>query len=149
MISTEYQINIKQAKNYLNHKELAQSGASKKLADYFSLQGYAVSTEIAIPNLHPNSTTPFFADIWIEHENIIVELDGCKYHNSATKEKEERKDRMVKKMGYRILRLPFSIPNNLIYGGMKEPEKSQTIAKYYDWFYNTFCKESLIKLQNI
>ena len=88
------------------------------------IQEYALYNEA-----YPSS--PYRADFFLPKFGLCVEIDGKPFHQNP--EKEKRKTSAVHKHGLEQLRIPFEIPNYLIYGKLKGKARDLVKAKYEDW----------------
>lgn len=56
----------------------------------------------------------FFVDFLLEQKNLVIECDGKYWHSlKKAKDRDKRKNLLLRKMGYKILRLPEQLINNL------------------------------------
>jgi len=55
--------------------------------------------------IRERSVFPFFIDFAFEDQKIAVEIDGAQHNNPDVKEKDQRKDALLKSLGWRIFRV--------------------------------------------
>lgn len=89
-----------------------ESPIERKLFNALTFNGYVVYTQ--------HRVGPYRGDLFIK-PNLIIECDGKQYHTD--KERDKRRDRFIKKQGYRVVRFPGSRINRDMKGILRRIEK--------------------------
>jgi hypothetical protein len=112
-----------------------------KVAKELRKRDFEVTQQLIIPK-HPQ---PYRADLFLPEKDLIVEIDGGRWHQDETK--RIARDQYIVEMGANIgvnihlLHILYQVPPELLYWeyrGKRKEEKRQEYKKYIDeWLLNT------------
>ncbi len=151
--ATSYFSDLDQRRNesYLLEKRLA-SKLEFKLADRLRRGGLEVVMDMHLrtpEEKNPKNFINRYADIFIPSKDLIVEIDGSIHHSTkAQRERDSRKNKAIVQTGiFRILRLVYEIPDDLIYGN-KKPSKRGIVREAYEKDEAVWIEEAFEKILN-
>lgn len=153
-METEYKCKLTQKPdlNYLRNKGQI-SGVEQLLARELRLYGLEVVQQLIVPNYDTPTTKshPLRPDLYLPAKNLIVEVDGCRWHTDDWK--KEKRDQRIKEMAnylgqnIDILHLLFKIDQHLIYGHLAEPMRSIVRTEYHR-FENMWVNQAITYILN-
>jgi very-short-patch-repair endonuclease len=101
------------------------------------------SQEVMFNNVN-RKRNPYSVDCYIKEGHIFIEIDGVAFHTD--KEKETLRDNHILSHDVHgsatMLRIPFDIPQELIFGKLQGKKRQEIKAKYEGWLFD-FARSSL------
>jgi len=94
-----------------------------------------ITQEVLIPN-DQYPSYPFRIDIVVgepDSVQLAVEIDGYHHNKPESILRDARKTAKMQEMGYTVVRIPFSIPEELVYSQFEGKKRQETKAQYKEW----------------
>jgi len=79
---------------------------------------------------------PFRIDIVLGEPNanqLAVEIDGYHHNKPENIARDQRKTAKMEEMGYTVVRIPYSIPKELVYNQLEGSKRKETKEAYRQW----------------
>jgi len=149
--ASEYYSNIADRKTESQLlKEYLMSKLELRLATQLRVSGVWVTTPMRLitpDEDNPEHFTERYIDLYLPKKDLAVEVDGGVFHTTEKQKKRDaKKNNAIVQTGIvRILRLPFSIPDELIYGN-KPKAKRDFVERRYKEFEKKWIKAAAEKI---
>jgi very-short-patch-repair endonuclease len=136
-------LNIDQ-KNLHTYYKSAMSEAHKKIARRWQTNGENIQLELLFPNDKKNRN-PYSIDILLPDYLTMIEIDGACHDDRL--ERDNKRDNYIMSIAqntgvdWNLKRIPLDIPENLIYGHLRDSKRQNVKDNYISWLNKLADKE--------
>lgn len=136
-----------ESKNLHVYYKSAMSEAHKKIARRWEQNGEDIQLELLFPN-DKKSRNPYSVDILLPNYLTMIEIDGVCHDDKL--ERDNRRDNHIMSIAqntgidWTLKRIPLEIPENLIYGHLRDSKRQNVKDNYLSWLNKLADRELML-----